>query len=106
MLFVAAAARAKFEEARSKELELLDDLSLHHPIPPFAYPEDTSAVRPTAPPTVASAPHPRPEAPMGVRSGAWERVRDYCYIIQDSQVFQHTTTIVIILNAITLAIIW
>jgi hypothetical protein len=36
----------------------------------------------------------------------WERLRDVCYIIQDSKFFQHFTMAMIIANAIVLAIVW
>ncbi|KAG1653438.1 hypothetical protein FOA52_010471 [Chlamydomonas sp. UWO 241] len=46
-----------------------------------------------------------PVRPSALRR-AWERVRDYCYIIQCSKWFEHTTTGMIIANAIVLALVW
>ena len=37
---------------------------------------------------------------------AWEWLRDECDIIQDSKWFQHLTTLMIVMNAIVLAITW
>ena len=37
---------------------------------------------------------------------AWEGFRDLCYIIQDSKIFQHLTTAMILCNAVVLAITW
>lgn len=43
--------------------------------------------------------------PSLVRLG-WERLRDYCYVVQDSKWFEWTTTTMIVLNAIALALVW
>ena len=44
--------------------------------------------------------------PGGVKRRAWEWLRDECDIIQDSKWFQHLTTLMIVMNAIVLAITW
>lgn len=37
---------------------------------------------------------------------AWEGVRDFCYIIQASKMYDRLTTAIIVINSIILAIIW
>jgi hypothetical protein len=37
---------------------------------------------------------------------AWEKFRDYCYLVQDSKFFNNLTIAMIVMNAIVLAIIW
>ena len=45
-------------------------------------------------------------AQIGPLRRAWEGFRDLCFVIQDSKIFQHLTTFMIIANAIVLAITW
>jgi hypothetical protein len=49
---------------------------------------------------------PADQVRVGCIGRSWEWTRDTCYIIQDTKTFQHTTTAMILLNAITLAITW
>ena len=46
------------------------------------------------------------EPSPGALHRAWEGFRDLCYIVQDSKIFQHLTTAMILCNAVVLAITW
>ncbi len=48
----------------------------------------------------------RQQQKEGPFRATWEKLRDVCYLIQDSPIFTFVTTVMIVLNAIVLAIVW